>query len=849
MDSFDHEMAGVSDEQILSYQATFPLDLSPLKDGMIRVEQASNQPVDLVLTRSSYSPSLKNVLATNETEFGQTIDFGFDYVQWNHVHLSGLDGSSLTITMEETTLSQQSTQESGELYSGGQGRLGMSMDEGWDVEDVWEFNNTEFATYYSVLLIDEEGTLDASLSSGFTKQVSQLRCEQHLTYLPEPGSGYFAPVQVSHREGSGQYTLEVQRGFAETCPSDVTIMAPNTISVDSDFRVKYESTIAYDVTMNIIDEELSLVYSTQIMDSGVWYPIIDLPDLTPGAYTLIARGHDNVVVAEQPLTVLSDPLITTYVTADDLDLIQTPKIFVNSHSPHSYVPQDWIMEDIVFSGVGADENLFSLEDASTYEGTGSGIVELDQLPPLLSGSRLMATATISSGSTSVNHSWFWDVGFIQPTTTCQTDYTISFQRPQNQLLCSVDFSLTTHGSTTQVRTEESFSGRLEVYNANGTMVADVNFQSDRFAPTPVRIDFNEIREPGTYQTSLVMDDKAYYYFTESTAEFNVNGYLSVEVESTPIGDFDFSLLPVRDRATAGDKVTFLWSSEGQTPDYLFVDVYTDYLQDDQELVYSKTVLLDGVNSGELQLTLPESVNPYLDHMIQVTAISEYGEAAVEYNELQGLPELSNLEVYINPTNPTIGDEFDVIVSNPSGGNWLSWEWELRLESSVIGSGNGFDEANKATISVDLPLAQYSSNPMFYISVETVDGTVHDITRTVNPLPMRTVQVEFKDSLVVGEEAEFEWRLEGIYLNQMDNIQKIDVVLYSLTNNLVHQEQYFGNATSGRELVLLPESMNPGTYNVVIRFSFADGTDYSHIETAQVLAEPEGINVLGSRYHH
>ena len=106
---------------------------------------------------------------------------------------------------------------------------------------------------------------------------------------------------------------------------------------------------------------------------------------------------------------------------------------------------------------------------------------------------------------------------------------------------------------------------------------------------------------------------------------------------------------------------------------------------------------------------------------------------------------------------------------------MSWEWELRLESSVIGSGNGFDEANKATISVDLPLAQYSSNPVFYISVETVDGTVHDITRTVNPLPMRTVQVEFKDSLVVGEEAEFEWRLEGIYLNQMDNIQKIDLL--------------------------------------------------------------------------
>ena len=134
--------------------------------------------------------------------------------------------------------------------------------------------------------------------------------------------------------------------------------------------------------------------------------------------------------------------------------------------------------------------------------------------------------------------------------------------------------------------------------------------------------------------------------------------------------------------------------------------------------------------------------------------------------------------------------------------------------------------------------------MFQITVETLDGTIHDISRTIVPLPMRTVTFRFQNSLVAGKDAEFEYQLEGIFLNQMDNIQKIDLLLYSLAGTLVHQEQFFGNDTEGKNEVLLPGSINPGTYNVIVRFTFADGTEYSHIETAQVLGEPKGINLLG-----
>lgn len=842
LDSFDHDLDGVQNEQITSYMAVFPIDISPLKNGKISVQQASNQPVELMVYLSQHSPLSKNLHATNETEFGQNVDVGFAYVQWNRVLLSGLDGSALTISMEETTLSQSSTRESGELFSGGQGALGMSADEGWDLEDSWVFNNTELVTYFSVLLIEEKDTLDASFSTSATKKISELRCEQQDYF--GTGTGDFAPVQLNHRDGSGQYTLEVQRGFSETCPSDAWLSAPSTISQNSDFRVMYQSNVAGNITLNLLNENLAVVYSSGIVENGVWHPITDLPELIPGPYTLIARDINNVVVAEQAMTITSEPHLTSYVTESVLDVLQKPKIYVNAYSEHTYEPKDWELVNLEVSGIDRNEVVFSVEYAEDFEGTGSRILTLTDLPTLLSGSHLIATATIISEEYSVNYSWIWRVGFIEPTTTCQSDFSISYDQPQNQLLCSVDFSLSTHGSEFAVRTEESFNGRLEIYSTNGTMVTEVAFESDRFAPTPVRIDFDEIRQPGAYKTSLVMEDAEKYFFTESTSEFVVNGFLPTEVEATQIGDFQFSMLPVRNRATAGDDVTLLWTSEGQIPDYLIVDVYTAYLEDGQELVYSTTFLADGTSSGELKISLPESVNPYLDHTIQVMAVSEFGETSLDITELQGLPQAQTVDLYISPTNPTIGEKFDVILSNPSGDEWLSWEWQLLAGSTVLGSDIGFVEANSATIPVELPLAQYTSNPVFQITVETLDGTIHDISRTIVPLPMRTVTFEFQDSLVAGKDAEFEYQLEGIFLNQMDNIQKIDLLLYSLAGTLVHQEQFFGNDTEGKNEILLPESINPGTYNVIVRFTFADGTEYSHIETAQVLGEPEGINLLG-----
>ena len=221
-----------------------------------------------------------------------------------------------------------------------------------------------------------------------------------------------------------------------------------------------------------------------------------------------------------------------------------------------------------------------------------------------------------------------------------------------------------------------------------------------------------------------MDDKANYYFTESTAEFKKH-----EVESTPIGDFDFSLLAPP------------WSSEGQTPDYLFV---VHRLSSRRSRIGLLKKPFCWMGSSELQLTLPESVNPFLDHRFKSLQSANTGRLPLNTTNCKAY---QNFRIWrCTSIQPIQRLAMSLMLSN-----WLSFRYRLLMKQTRQPS----------------PIPQ----SVFYISVETVDGTVHD---TVNPLPMRT-DFEFKDSLVVGEEAEFEWRLEGIYLNQMDNIQKIDVV--------------------------------------------------------------------------
>ncbi len=140
------------------------------------------------------------------------------------------------------------------------------------------------------------------------------------------------------------------------------------------------------------------------------------------------------------------------------------------------------------------------------------------------------------------------------------------------------------------------------------------------------------------------------------------------------------------------------------------------------------------------------------------------------------------------------------ITEPDGQNWLGLGMGTGCCWGVIQEGNGFVEANGADFEVELPVAQYTSNPVLTVRVETKDGTVHLKTATIDPLPMRYGNVELSDNLVVGEGTAFDWEVNGVFLNQMDNVQRIELEIYALSLELMHDDIFFDNSTKGTDII-------------------------------------------------
>ena len=131
-------------------------------------------------------------------------------------------------------------------------------------------------------------------------------------------------------------------------------------------------------------------------------PITDLPELVPGP-TLIARDINNVVVTEQSMTITDEPYLTSYVT-ESLMCCKNRK-YTSMLTANIHLNPGIGNVNLTVIGIDQNEELFSVEYAEDFEGTGSRILTLTDLPTLLSGSHLIATATIISEEYSVNYSW------------------------------------------------------------------------------------------------------------------------------------------------------------------------------------------------------------------------------------------------------------------------------------------------------------------------------------------------------------------------------------------------------------------------------------------------------------
>jgi len=841
--SIDEFNTSIDSNRTQSYSMTLPVDLSPVLNGRVTASQASNQPVEIHAYTASGSVVSELNSGTNTTYLGQNVEVGLGYLQWRTVRLTGLDGSPLTLQLEATAMPLASSRESSEWPTNIRGALGSSQDEGWDVEDRWTLNNSNDASYFSVQFASFTGTLNASMpTNGGEKRLSHFQCLLPAGGTPFPSAGpsdLSDPVALQRLSGDGEYVVRVRQGTGSVCPDDVTVSIPDAIPENSDFRIRYVAVHAYDVSFRLYDGEGAELYSTGALQSDLWHPINNLRFLQPGTYHWLIHNHDGVVIHEQLMDITATPVLTAQPTLSVLDVSDVPELFISAVNVHTAEPQPWAITNLQFMGVDVNGEAFVENGSDELEGFGSEVVAFNDLPSLLTGSTLSVTARVESNGHAQEYTWNWNVGFLRPVTTCESVVIYSPLRPENQVACTVSFPLVTHAGHTGSSSEGTFSGTMNVHNSSDVLVASVPFTSDRFNPTSVRIDLTEFDAAGQFSTTLDMDAEDGLYFTESTAGFEVQRPFIVEVGSDAIGEFSFDVLSIRSTAMGGDEVVLLWEAEGQPLSYMFINVYAE-----GQLVTSRSVVNDGELDGTVNVRLPDSINPFNDHSIVITAVSQFGDAVTRTTSLQGMSESTEVYLDTNPTQPTIGESFRVSITEPDGQNWLAWEWELAVAGAVIQEGNGFIEANRADFDVELPVAQYTSNPVLTVRVETKDGTVHLKTATINPLPMRYVNVELSDDLVVGEGAAFTWEVNGVFLNQMDNVQRIELEIYALSFELMHDDIFFGNSTKGTDIINLDESLRPGSYNLVARFWFADGTSFDHRESVQVLSAPEGLRFLG-----
>ena len=806
------------------YELTLPFDLLPTLNGLIQANQESGAPVFLQLLGTHQRDA-----EMDNTLVGQNIDFGNERVQWSALKITGLDGSELTTSLTVTSINHL-TKENLELFSIANGALGTSSDEGWDDHDIWTFNDSSSATFASVQLKSFSNTLEASIGLG--NGISHLVC-----FNSDPPN-----LRVQHQKGSGGYSLEIRKGYS-ACPV-VSLQTPYVVTQGSSFTATYNSNELNNLSLRVYDKNLQLVYSSlsQIIE-GSSYPITLPTSIGEGTYQVLLQGTDSVVYDENTLIVVNHSTNIVQKTTSVLDANEEPQISIQAFMPHSGEPVEWTFTNVSIQTMDNTGALIEQPLENDFSGEGAKVLTIENLPIVMPGAKLSVQGELHTDKGMTTHILTWRKVYHSPLISCEELINPNYQLPENDILCLISLQGKTHGTSyTQPLTKYQVQGSLEVYDESFTIVETIDFQNELFEPTPMRIDSLKLGE-GIYYVKLNLSEDSNIYLEEVVSQFEIGGFESTSEEQEVLGFFDLNLISVRDTALAGDDLLIGWKTTGEEASYFLIEVYAN-----STIKQSFSLLNDGADNGIFQIELPDDTNSYLKHSILVTAISKYGLVSTDIAEIDGKSQHFLLDVNLNPERPTIGSQVDVQLILSSDGDWIKWNWILRSscnsESSILIEGEGFSSDNEANFNFDLPMSQYTESPCLFLEVETEDGTILNRAIIINPIPFRTIQLEMDTTMVIKEMYDVEWKLDGKFLNSLDNIERIQFSVYSMNSDLYHTEVYHESSNQGQFSTRIPSTLNPGTHLVQIEFMFVDGGTYEHTQLVTVLSEPSGLNAFG-----
>ena len=817
-----------------NHQLSIPFDIPATSEGYIEASQASNQPVSIRLQGSSHNTPYES----DSLQFGQYIDFGTPRVQWNYISLNGLDGSALSVTYTEQSITRN-TQENSELFSSTNGALGASNDEGWDSYDTYTFNISQYNPillpgfgysineHASVRFTSMSKNLMATLDNSVSR-ISNLYCNLQS-----------AQPQISLHSGGGVYSLDVVRTEGP-CPT-ISFDTPSIVTQSSTFVVSYSSSLGSNLNVEIFNQQLDSVFVSNNTNTT---QAVTLPDsMEEGEYRILLMDSNGLAYAERALTVSSTPFITAFKTKEVLDIGEEPQIQIVAKMPHTGEPLDWTFTNISITTVSLEGDIVEQIFDDEFTGFGSKVVTVDTMPQTMPGSRIQINGELIINGSSMNISQNWKKAFYSPIISCESEIIPDSNEPENDILCLIRVIKDSHRNNGELTTEYLLKGTLDVYDKDFEIIQQIDFTNDIYNPTtPIRIDAMALGN-GTYYVKLNTSSTAGVFIGEYVEEFTVETMAFSSTVQDSIGSFSLNLISVRETAAAGDDVLLAWDTEGELATYFHIRIFSNDV-----LVDSFYTLNDASTSGQFQLQLPEDSNPYLNHQIIVSAYSEFGSISSYAIDIEGVSQTRYLDVNINPDRPVIGSEISVQLMLSEDNEWMSWNWELRRSASssseVIATGDGFASDNRGTFKFDLPLNQYTSSPYLHIVVESKDGTLFQETIRIEPVPLRSVNIVMDSELVLGEPHEVEWELSGKYLNTVDKIERIEFTVRTMDYETYHEEVYFVNSLSGEFESSIPSTLNPGSHRVEIVFTFSDGETYEHSQIVTVLSSPQGLNAFG-----
>ena len=871
---------------------SIPIEFDPIKTLTISASQASGEPVTL----KAYNPNNgHNEYAENDIELVKYYEGGFGLggwdgdSSWDTITLWNLDGSSLNITTQLSSLNIPNTIESDTWFASTgslSGRLGMSGDEGFDDSDAWTITINEDQFYE--ITIETEDVLDADFYGGTgVGSGSKLKtgCWNGVDNEWDDEQGWFDPmgektnysVSVDQLGGLGSYTIHYAQG-GNCSYSEYGFYSQSADSISPDENIFF----------SIYNKGSPSNYKLEIFDSSGKYvssmPIVHIDnastymrniratipsEIEEGSYD-VRLQYNGIFVDETEISVTDYGQVTAISTTGVLGPDDSPTwlIGLNSYGEKTSGEWDFVLDKTWVREIdGTPTTIDSVQLPTPLSDKGTAIVGTELPWQPRPGAKIWQTCNLSSTTSSdvaipedvqITRSWTVSVidltlGWPIATTTAQTShddvlgtipkFSTSQDNPSNDIFYTIYASLDLNGAIPV----EGVSGIANLHSSSSDQVYQTqSFETNNWGEASITFDYSSLPS-GNYTVELDVDEQwedwvsdipDYSVFAiESNWQTGSGGSPIVEV------NFDFNANIRRSTLVAGETIEIDWSIISEQN----LNELTWSLFDDAGRILAADSVSVSGTEGLLTIEIPESLDAPLSSILYITAKGEYGSTDSAYFTINNIADNTNLIINIQPDMARPGDTLTVKLELDSDINYIYWDWSLTESGYTIANGNGWEESSRAEFEFELERRNLQN---LVLQVNVIDGMGQAYNHVQN-IELRdwvelSIQSAFKTN--AGETLPLNWEIISPSLTQSDKVSVIEVSLMNVgTGEEAYQNSKLADGFKGQFQLVVPNDIRLGTYLVTVSVETVDGRTLTSENLIDVDGPLEKNIILGIEF--